>query len=111
MTLSYPAVPIGTMVRFTAPGSRNTEGVPRIIPAVVLGQWADGSLQLYALHFEGAFLVNSIPYADVEILSTDLEGLLQACGRRMAEMEEKLDKMMQEIEDLQKAWIDSNAAH
>lgn len=48
-------IPVGTMVTVEAPGSRGEEeNPPRMIPAVVTGQWKDGSLELYAFHFEGA---------------------------------------------------------
>ena len=59
---TFPRVPVGTMVTVEAPGGRGDNGLTRTIPAVVLGQWGDGSLQLYALHFEGSFLMNSVPY-------------------------------------------------
>ena len=54
-------IPIGTMVVVDAPGGRGQEGETRQIPAIVLGQWQDGQVQLYALHFEGSFLINAIP--------------------------------------------------
>ena len=54
-------IPIGTMVVVEAPGGRGQEGETRQIPAIVLGQWQDGQVQLYALHFEGSFLINAIP--------------------------------------------------
>jgi hypothetical protein len=47
-------VPIGTTVVIEAPGSRGDNGATRMIPAVVLQQWPDSSVDLYALHFEGA---------------------------------------------------------
>lgn len=65
-------VPIGTIVTVEAPGSRGTEGETRTIPAVVLSQWPDGSLELFALHFEGSFLMRSIPVDDVRIVSQAL---------------------------------------
>lgn len=55
--------PIGTMVCVEAPGSRGTEGQPRIIPAVVTWQWPDGSLELFCFHFEGSFHQRSVPAA------------------------------------------------
>ena len=54
-------IPIGTMVVVEAPGGRGQEGETRMIPAIVLGQWQDGQVQLYALHFEGSFLMNAVP--------------------------------------------------
>ena len=62
-------VETGTLARVTAPGSRNIEGKTRVIPAIVMGQWPDGSLQLFCFHFEGSFLMNAVPLADVEIAS------------------------------------------
>lgn len=54
-------IPIGTIVCVEAPGSRVSNGEARTIPAIVLGQWPDESLQLYCFHFEGApLLMNSI---------------------------------------------------
>jgi hypothetical protein len=57
------------MVTFEAPGSRGDEGETRTIPAVVMGQWPDGSLQLYCFHFEGSFLKNSVPLECVKMVS------------------------------------------
>jgi hypothetical protein len=85
-------VDTGTMVRYTAPGSRNTEGVPRIVPAVVLGQWPDGSLQLYALHFEGAFLVNAAPLGDVDIPPDRCRDMEE----RIAELENRVAALSRE---------------
>jgi len=65
-------VPIGTVVTVQAPGSRGTEGETRTIPAIVLSQWPDGSLELFAFHFEGSFLMRSIPVDDVHIVSQAL---------------------------------------
>jgi len=65
-------VPIGTIVTVEAPGSRGTEGETRTIPAIVLSQWPDGSLELFAFHFEGSFLMRSIPVDDVRVVSQAL---------------------------------------
>lgn len=46
-------IPVGTMVTF-ARTDHNEEGDTRIIPALVLGQWPNGALELYLFHFEGA---------------------------------------------------------
>jgi hypothetical protein len=64
----FPIIPIGTMVTIEAPGGRGDNGLTRTIPAVVLGQWADGQVQLYALHFEGSFLINAIPLESIKIV-------------------------------------------
>ena len=54
-------ISIGTIVIVEAPGSRGEESDVRMIPAVVMKQWPDGQLQLFAFHFEGAFLINAMP--------------------------------------------------
>lgn len=59
---------IGTIVTIEAPGSRSSSGETRQIPAIVIGEWPDGSLQLFAFHFEGSFLINSIPLASVKLV-------------------------------------------
>ena len=61
-------VEIGTIVTLEARGSRGDEGEGRIIPAIVIGQHPDGSLQLFAFHFEGSHLVHSIPVEAVQIV-------------------------------------------
>lgn len=68
-------VPVGTMVTVQAPGSRATDGEVRIIPAVVMQQWADGSVQLYAFHFEGVpSLMHSVPLDRIEIVPPPRQG-------------------------------------
>jgi hypothetical protein len=64
----HPQIPIGTIVTIEAPASRGDDGSVRIIPAIVMKQWADGSLQLFAFHFEGSFLMNSVPLADCKTM-------------------------------------------
>jgi hypothetical protein len=78
-------VEIGTIVRFQAPNWRGAEGEVRWLAAVVIGQWPDGSLQLYAFHFEGSFLVNSFPARNVEVL-----GNVEALERRLADLEKQV---------------------
>lgn len=54
-------IPVGTVVCVVAPGSRSSNGEERLIPAIVLKQWPDESLQLYSFHFEGVpLLMNSV---------------------------------------------------
>jgi hypothetical protein len=67
----FPLIPIGTMVTIEAPGGRGDNGLTRTIPAVVLGQWATGEVQLYALHFEGSFLMNAVPWENIKIVGSD----------------------------------------
>src|SRR5215475_2220120 len=79
-------ISVGSMVRILAPGSRESDGEQRVIPAVVIGQWPDGSLQLYALHFQGSpVLMNSVRSQDVEVVFDP--GAIQ---RRLAELERQL---------------------
>ena len=62
-------IPIGTMVTVEAPGSRATDGEMRTIPAVVLHQWPDQSLELYAFHFEGVpSLMRAVPLSRVQMV-------------------------------------------
>ena len=61
-------IEIGSIVTFEMPGSRETSGVAQRVPAIVLGQWPDGSLQLYAFHFQGQHLVQSIRVQDVDVV-------------------------------------------
>lgn len=60
-------VEIGTIVTFEAQGGRGDNGQARIIPAIVMAQHPDGSLQLFAFHFEGSHLVHAIPADQVKI--------------------------------------------
>lgn len=90
-----PIVEVGSIVRIAAPGTRGTDGRPRIIPAVVLGQWPDGSLQLYAMHYEGSNLVYSIPLADVEIVFSRSQ--LVSLDERLTELEKLLPKEIQHL--------------
>ena len=94
-SIATQRVEAGAIVRFLAPGSRNSEGQQRLIPAVVIGQWPDGSLQLYALHFEGSFLVNAIPPDAVEMVLSrmELDAILDGIGRRLTELENQVASM------------------
>jgi hypothetical protein len=61
-------IPIGTIVCVVAPGSRASNGEERTIPAVVMGQWPSGNLQLYSFHFEGSpILMNDVPLTAVHM--------------------------------------------
>lgn len=61
-------IPIGTVVVVAAPGSRGDDGPPREIPALVTRQWEDGSLELYACHFEGVpIMMRSVPLSSVHL--------------------------------------------
>ena len=79
-------VQVGSIVRILAPGSRESDGEQRVIPAVVIGQWPDGSLQLYALHFQGSpVLMNSVRPQSVEVAFNP-----EAIHRRLVEREKQL---------------------
>jgi hypothetical protein len=85
-------IEVGSIVRFEAPGSRDAEGQTRVIPAVVIGQWPNGSLQLYALHFEGSFLVNAIPLEAVELVWSRIESdaVIESLQQRVTELENQV---------------------
>lgn len=54
---SLRTVAAGSIIRFTAPGSRTTDGEPRVIPGIVIDQDPeDGMLTVFAFHFEGQYL-------------------------------------------------------
>lgn len=61
-------VEVGSIVCFEDPRTRDSEGGVRLVPGIVLFQWPDGSLQLWALHFEGSNLVHSIPLDQVDVV-------------------------------------------
>lgn len=86
-------VEVGSIVRIVAPGSRTSDGQERIIPAVVIGQWPDGSLQLYCLHFEGSpLLANAVPLETVEMVFSrgEFDAILESQNRRITELENQL---------------------
>lgn len=91
-------VEIGAIVRFEAPNSRNADGHPRVIPAVVIGQWPNGNLQLYALHFEGSFLVNAIPPNMVEMVLSRIEfdAISESWQRRLTELENQVASLVEQ---------------
>jgi hypothetical protein len=62
-------VPVGTIVQFEARNTRGQETEGDIIPAIVLRQWDDGSLALFAFHFAGTNYVHTIRVEEVEILT------------------------------------------
>ena len=61
-------IPIGSLVRVVAPGSRETNGESQVIPAIVIGAWPNGQLDLYAFHFQGSPLLMHADISTVEIL-------------------------------------------
>jgi hypothetical protein len=56
---------VGSIVRFRG-GREGNEG--EIYPAIVIGEWPDGSLQLFAFQFESSRLVYSIPADQCEVV-------------------------------------------
>lgn len=67
-------IEVGAIVRIVAPGSRESEGEARAVPALVLHQWPDGSLQLYVLHFQGSpLLQNAVRPEAVEMVMSRTE--------------------------------------
>jgi hypothetical protein len=86
-------IEIGAIVRITAPGSRETEGEARTIPAVVMHQWPDGRLQLYCFHFQGsALLTNAARPEDVEMVlsRTEIDAIFDGINRRLTELENQM---------------------
>jgi len=86
-------VEVGAIVRVVAPGSRETNGEQRTIPAVVMHQWPDGKLQLYCLHFQGsALLQNAVRPEDVEMVlsRSELDAIFDGINRRITELENQV---------------------
>lgn len=93
-------VEVGAMVRFEAPNSRGSDGQPRMIPAVVIGQWPNGYLQLYALHFEGMpSLVNAIAPDMVEMVlsRTEFDAIFESWQRRLTELENQVATLIEQV--------------
>ena len=89
-------VEVGAVVRITAPGSRETSGEARVIPAVVTNQWPDGKLQLYCFHFQGsALLQNAVRLEDVEMVlsRSELDAIFDGFNRRIMELENQIVAM------------------
>jgi hypothetical protein len=86
-------VEVGAIVRITAPGSRETNGEERVIPAVVTHQWPDGSLQLYAFHFMGSpLLQQAVKPEMVEMVMSrnEFDMIFEDINRRMTELENQI---------------------
>lgn len=86
-------IEVGAIVRFVAPGSRETNGQERIIPAVVTHQWPDGSLQLYAFHFMGSpLLQHSVRPEAVEMVMSrnEFDAIFDGFNRRLTELENQI---------------------
>lgn len=86
-------IEIGAIVRIVAPGSRESEGEARVIPAIVLHQWPDGSLQLYCLHFQGSPLLrNAVRLDEVEMVMSrnEFDSIFDGFNRRITELENQV---------------------
>ena len=78
---------VGDIVRIVAPGSRETNGEARLVPAIVLGQYQDGSLALYCFHFQGSpLLANGLrqDLADVAFSHHDIMRRLEQLEKEVA---------------------------
>lgn len=92
-TVVVQQIEIGAIVRVTAPGSRETDGEERSIPAVVTYQWPDGRLQLYCLHFQGSpLLSNAVRPEDVEMVlsRTEMDVIFDGINRRLTDLENQI---------------------
>src|SRR5262245_60249399 len=86
-------IEVGAIVRVVAQGSRESDGEARVIPAIVLHQWPDGSLQLYCLHFQGSpLLQNAVRPEFVEMVMsrTEFDAIFEGINRRLTEMENQI---------------------
>lgn len=86
-------VEVGAIVRVVAPGSRETNGEERIIPAVVTHQWPDGSLQLYCFHFQGSpHLMQAVKPELVEMVLSrnEFDLIFEDINKRITELENQI---------------------
>lgn len=61
-------IPVGMIVTVERP-DRGEDGESRLIPAIVLGQWPSGDLELYLFHFEGVpSYARSVPLSTVRMV-------------------------------------------
>ena len=104
-TVAVQQVDVGSIVRINAPGSRETNGEARVIPAVVTHQWPDGTLQLYCFHFQGsALLQNAVRPEFVEMVMsrTEFDAIFEGINKRITELENQVvalgGKKYQQIE-------------
>ena len=86
-------VEVGAIVRVVVPGSRESDGEPRMIPAIVIHQWPDGSLQLYSFHFQGSpLLQNAVRPEQVEMVLSRIEfdQIFDGINRRLTDLENQV---------------------
>lgn len=89
-TVVAQQVEVGAIVRVIAPGSRETNGEQRAIPAIVLGQHPNGMLQLYCMHFQGSpLLQNAVPLDAVEMVMsrTEFDAIFEGINKRITDLE------------------------
>lgn len=85
-------VEVGAVVRITAPGSRETNGEARVIPAMVTHQWPDGSLELCAFHLGSPQHVRAIKPEMVEMVMSrnEFDLIFEDINKRMTELENQI---------------------
>jgi|SRR6516225_3938218 hypothetical protein len=88
-------VEVGSIVRFTVPGSYETDGEARTVPAIVMAQWPNGHLQLFAFNFGGPYLINAKPLEEVELVysRTEADTILERQQRRITELENQIAEL------------------
>jgi hypothetical protein len=92
-TVAIQRVEVGAIVRIAAAGSRETNGESRVIPAMVIHQWPDGSLQLYAFHFQGSpLLQQAVKPEMVEMVMSrnEFDMIFEDINRRITELENQI---------------------
>lgn len=91
--IAVQQIDVGSIVRFVAPGSRETNGETRVIPAVVTQQWPDGTIQLYCFHFQGSpLLQNSVRPEMVEMVMSrsEFDQIFEGINKRITELENQV---------------------
>ena len=91
-TMAVQQIEIGAIVRIIAPGSRESDGRERTIPAMVIQQYPRGELDLYAFHFQGSPLLLRARPEDVEMVMsrTEFDAVLDGINRRLTDLENQM---------------------
>src|SRR5437016_13417624 len=108
--------PVGTIFELPVPGSRfgaqygDGRDEPRSFPAVVLGQFSDGALQLFVFHFEGQFqqVIPASVTATLKVLYNPNE--YAAIQERIDGMQAQIDGLLKCVDDLAKASVEHSKA-
>lgn len=79
-------LPLGTIVLIPRPGHLPEDEGESMVPAMVIGNWPDDRVRLYTFHYEGSFLVNSIPIADVLAVNDADQALLNSLRQEVADL-------------------------